>query len=116
VLRPRFTLRWLMALIAFVALAVWGWQMWELREKYRSHAARHEHGYLVSAIIGRDLRRNLEDKRRNLEDKGSDFPTDRAIIEMYDRRASYHHQLKLKYERAARYPWLPVEPDPAEPE
>lgn len=28
----------------------------------------------------------------------------------------YHSQLARKYERAARYPWLPVEPDPPEPE
>jgi hypothetical protein len=29
---------------------------------------------------------------------------------------SYHRDLAAKYERAARYPWLPVEPDPPEPE
>ncbi len=27
----------------------------------------------------------------------------------------YHKFLRLKYERAARYPWLPVAPDPPEP-
>ena len=27
----------------------------------------------------------------------------------------YHRALKGKYERAAAYPWLPVEPDPPEP-
>jgi hypothetical protein len=31
-------------------------------------------------------------------------------------RADYQAALKTKYERAARYPWLPVEPDPPEPE
>jgi hypothetical protein len=30
--------------------------------------------------------------------------------------ATYHRALKAKYERAVRYPWLPVEPDPPEPE
>jgi hypothetical protein len=37
----------------------------------------------------------------------------------YDRmmdRADHHASLARKYERAARYPWLPVEPDPPEPE
>jgi hypothetical protein len=37
----------------------------------------------------------------------------------YDRmmdRADHHASLAYKYERAARYPWLPVEPDPPEPE
>jgi hypothetical protein len=32
------------------------------------------------------------------------------------RLADYHEDLARKYERAARYPWLPVEPDPPEPE
>ena len=30
-------------------------------------------------------------------------------------RAIYHAALRRKYERAARYPWLPVPPDPPEP-
>lgn len=28
----------------------------------------------------------------------------------------YHSQLARKYKHAARYPWLPVEPDPPKPE
>jgi hypothetical protein len=28
----------------------------------------------------------------------------------------YHSELTEKYQRAARYPWLPVEPDPPEPQ
>jgi hypothetical protein len=31
------------------------------------------------------------------------------------RRSEYHRRLRRKYERAARYPWLPVAPDPPEP-
>ena len=30
-------------------------------------------------------------------------------------RASYYGMLMAKYDRAARYPWFPVEPDPPEP-
>jgi hypothetical protein len=30
--------------------------------------------------------------------------------------ADHEAALRLKYERAARYPWLPVAPDPPEPE
>jgi hypothetical protein len=32
-----------------------------------------------------------------------------------DRVAKYHYDLARKYEYAARYPWLSVEPDPPEP-
>lgn len=37
----------------------------------------------------------------------------------YDRmmdRAEHHELLARKYEQAARHPWLPVEPDPPEPD
>jgi hypothetical protein len=30
-------------------------------------------------------------------------------------RAEWARQMSAKYERAARYPWLPVEPNPSEP-
>jgi hypothetical protein len=34
----------------------------------------------------------------------------------YEREhAAYYEKLKNKYEHAARYPWLPVEPDPPTP-
>jgi hypothetical protein len=31
-------------------------------------------------------------------------------------KRDYYAALRIKYERAARYPWLPVAPDPPEPE
>jgi hypothetical protein len=31
-------------------------------------------------------------------------------------RAEHYQQLEVKYLRAARYPWLPVAPDPPRPE
>jgi hypothetical protein len=34
----------------------------------------------------------------------------------YRELATYHDALRRKYERAARYRWLPVEADPPEPE
>ena len=33
-----------------------------------------------------------------------------------ERRIAYHQAMKQKYERTSRYPWLPVLPDPPEPE
>jgi hypothetical protein len=41
-------------------------------------------------------------------------PTGRAFPDD-DEYFSYHERLRLKYERAARYPWLLVEPDPPPP-
>ncbi len=31
-------------------------------------------------------------------------------------RAAHHKALEVKYRRAAQYPWLPIEPDPPEPQ
>jgi hypothetical protein len=38
------------------------------------------------------------------------------IFASWQRRADYHGAMRRKYERAARYPWFWVEPDPPEPE
>jgi hypothetical protein len=35
-----------------------------------------------------------------------------VYLDRIARAAAYCDQLRAKYERAARYPWLPVEPDP----
>lgn len=37
-------------------------------------------------------------------------------VEFYNARANRHVHLAAKHRRAARYPWLPVEPDLPEPE
>jgi hypothetical protein len=59
-------------------------------------------------IMNRAMRLALEESGR-VED-----PMARVRHEE-KRRADYHAALRRKYERAARYPWLPVEPDPPEP-
>jgi hypothetical protein len=39
----------------------------------------------------------------------------KANTEKHRRLTEYHHTLNLKYDRAARRPWLAVAPDPPEP-
>ncbi len=39
-----------------------------------------------------------------------------AVAEWLDRSIPYHEAMRWKWEEAARYPWLTVEPDPPEPE
>jgi hypothetical protein len=88
--RPRFSVRWLMILVAVVAVAmplVPRARKWADRrsKEFRRLSAIHE----IEEIIG----------KVNAE------PT----------RESYHKELAAKYEWASRYPWLPVWPDPPEP-
>ena len=40
----------------------------------------------------------------------------RWIVARMERQTAYYESMARKYERAARYPWLPVEPDPPMPE
>jgi hypothetical protein len=41
---------------------------------------------------------------------------DKQRVARGEQMAAYHRELRLKYEHAARYPWLPVGPDPPVPE
>jgi hypothetical protein len=43
------------------------------------------------------------------------YPTE-ADRRWANRRAEYHERTALRWARAAARPWLPVEPDPPEPE
>jgi hypothetical protein len=64
-----------------------GYKMWRLSGYYAARARKHE---------------NVAIRMRN----GS---------ARFKRQADHHESMAVKYERAARYPWLPVDPDPPEP-
>ncbi len=95
--RIRFTLRQIMALVAIVAislgLGMWAGKMLRLLELYQRRAA--EYGGLKYQRIG-------------------------MATMLYGERDRRHERWRMgllaKYEQAARRPWLPVEPDPPEPE
>ena len=54
-----------------------------------------------------DLRR--QDLKKRVERLGAES---REEAEQYAKKADYYWAVVRKYERAARYPWLPVEPTP----
>jgi hypothetical protein len=49
-------------------------------------------------------------------DEGRGANGDKQRVARGEQMAAYHRELRLKYERAARYPWLAVGPDPPVPE
>jgi hypothetical protein len=49
-------------------------------------------------------------------DIGEDLPYGDVSLRTDEGRAAWHAALWRMYDRAARYPWLPVSPDPPEPE
>lgn len=93
---------------------------------------------LVSAYVVNLAIRNREFRRRAREHKVISFGTMEhprpltpspsgvlgkgALTTLFSRERlapspfhEQHDQMAIKYERAARYPWLPVPPDPPEP-
>jgi hypothetical protein len=145
ILRPRFTLRWLMVLVALVGVAAWGWRMVKLRQVYLQIALTHanqasrteaKRKFQADSLIA--LAYVLEGKKAGIhrdavvsgKNSFSVIPTSswtvaeaerqvsnmRKRLALTSRRLEHDIRLKAKYERAARYPWLPVEPDPPMPE
>jgi hypothetical protein len=53
---------------------------------------------------------------RSYADEARGGNGDKQRVARGEQMAAYHRALRLKYERAARYPWLPVGPDPPVPE
>jgi hypothetical protein len=93
--RVRLTVRGLMVAVAIVGV-VYG-VMIERHSRFRKLASRHQ-------AEGEKLL-----KMPIISFSGSE---DDPVV----RRFEWHYSRQLKYERAARYPWLPVAPDPPEPE
>jgi hypothetical protein len=109
---PRMTTRRWMIVVAVgasVSAGITFPNRWSLRQKARSHASKEayaEEMVRVCAFQAECL-------------QGDDPPSARRLnlsAAVYARRTAYHAQLRAKYEQAAVYPWLPIAPDPPEPE
>ena len=98
--RLRFTVRRMMIAVVVLALAIWSGRMWRLSQDYRELALHHAYGAATAEHImfGSPF-------RQAGQRDGS--PSRRELL--YD----YESDLADKYARAARYPWLPIAPDPA---
>jgi hypothetical protein len=93
---PRFRLRTLLILVAVVAVAIGAKVMRRRRAKFRSIAE--------TCIWAEELSRGL----------ASSAP-DKAAEDRYGRLSAHWAAQGRKCEHAARYPWLPVAPDPPPP-
>jgi hypothetical protein len=94
--RPRFTVLRLMLVVAIVAVVLGARSWYEGRSaRFREMARRYSKSWLENAdiVVG-----------------------DRESDETQARRSEHHRAMWEKYLRASRQPWLPVEPDPPEPE
>ena len=109
--RVRFTIRRLMVAVAVVAIAVYGSVLWRRSVEYRHRAE--------DAL---NLAKRLNDTRNAIEEsiaalRGGNYRI--ALISRRDqlrREIDYWDAARIKYSRVALYPFLPVAPDPPEPE
>jgi hypothetical protein len=96
----RFTVRLLMAVVAIVGLVIAAAVLARRSNEFRALAEEQAEAEATSLGYADDARGPDGDPQR---------------VARGEQMAAYHGALKLKYERAALYPWLPVEPDPPVP-
>jgi hypothetical protein len=101
---PKFRIRTLMIAVAVLGIASGGLaglqRMGQRMQRLRAVARNHLQRGMVNRLT---LEGSLAHRHAQ------------ADIERYRMRAEYHHELNLKYDYAARHPWLPVSSDPPEP-
>jgi hypothetical protein len=91
-----------MLVVALAAVSVWGLKLWRLSTDYATRARRHQAAealYRLAAV-------ELSSSPALYEQTPGSIPLSTA---------DYHAAMARKYERAAPFPWLTVEPDPPEP-
>lgn len=106
---PRFRVPTVLIGVALVAIGLDGMEVWRRTSSYRRKAVEHAHAARqarLQALFSLPERFLPRMTFRNIS------PITR---EWLIQSATYHESLAAKYERAAQYPWLPVEPDLPEP-
>ena len=102
---PRMTTRWWMIAVVVVG---WACMLEHRRRSFTALAAYHQSKLAVMEVdieTSKGIRRHWY-----LDQTGYAMTADEL------KAAEWHKPLAEKYRHAARYPWLPVEPDPPPPE
>jgi hypothetical protein len=125
-MRRRFTVRGLMALTAGAALLVGGprefLRLRALKEEYAGRAIQARRAMAKAEWSQKWTHDRWPAECRRIEETeqkwmGGRFKMARPMApDRAGRLVAYWKPILAKYERAARYPWLPVEPDPPRPE
>lgn len=122
--RKRFTLRWLLALVAVSAVLMAG-PMWAERSiRFARRAALHEAEVRYSEQFVRQIRLEIETPSGLLEEDHDRNDTDRMnamiaesrrVADYWDLRVNYHTGWARIYRRAALCPWKSLPTGPLEP-
>jgi hypothetical protein len=110
---PRMTTRRWMIVVAVVSLLIsGGLRLKQRRDYFLSLARSHAQKMPSSTAEGKALKSRFGSTSGM---RGEEILFLRRDFDRMMDRADHHAGLVQKYHRAARYPWLPVEPDPPEP-
>ena len=113
----RFTLRRLLVVIALLAVLMAA----GLEAARATRRAREYRQYAVAHAAFRDLSLGEAEQYRDAYNHG-EWADDKEKTQLLQREAGeralarHYDTLAAKYRRAARFPWLPVEPDPPQPD
>jgi hypothetical protein len=111
---PRFTTRHLLALVALAALGLGVVRLWWLRRHYPELAAAYRS--MTADLTARPQAAMYWEDRWAAQFEGRRAPAPWSGGPPYVPAFVAHHKaMEARYERAARYPWLSVEPEPPEP-
>jgi hypothetical protein len=103
--RFRFTIRRIMIVVVIAAVVSSVGIMRSRRIRYLERAAEYAQLEQVARAYDPDFSRATKMDR-----------TGKVLIDVVPKNVDRYAQLRAKYERAARYPWLSVAPDPPEPQ
>lgn len=102
--RVRFTVRGMMVAVAVAALVGYAIRLNRLSSRYEGKARK--------CALTRHLAVSMECGSMIVPS----WMQDHRIDDLRSRRIAHYDSLAFKYRHAARYPWLPIAPDPPEPE
>lgn len=116
---PRLRIRTVMIVVAIVAPVLAAGievrRLYGLARYYRQRA-------VAAAVLRNEYARRVKWKRGVIASRepGWEFEQERkfllTVIQKEDGRRRYYSTLSSRYDHAARYPWLPIEPDPPAPD
>ena len=120
---PRLRLRTLLIAVAVAGLALGGWQMWRRWDYCRARFAEYAdyaetnrakaEGYAASA---REYRRQAARLRGHGEFEAERqvqlARMDEILAKSYGDEAAWYARLAAPYRHVARFPWLPLPPEP----
>jgi hypothetical protein len=104
----RFSVRRMVVDVALVVGIVGFLAMWNRSVEYERRATRHEEH-------DERFQHKYKTAREHVAKYGSRWMPLHDAPEFVERMGDYHEEMARKYRRAARFPWLTVEPDPSEP-